>query len=68
MNESVVAALRAGKPSWPEAARAAVYKAEQQRLAEEKEPELEARRPVCTGCGTRFTDIRREAVQLTDWG
>ncbi|NUK12609.1 hypothetical protein HRW23_34985 [Streptomyces lunaelactis] len=51
-----------------EAAKAAEYKAEQQRLAEEKEREREARRPVCTGCGTRFTDTRWEAVQASDWG
>ncbi|MEV0023916.1 hypothetical protein AB0H45_17145 [Streptomyces atroolivaceus] len=30
--------------------------------------EREVRRPVCTGCGTKFTDAPREAAQATDWG
>ncbi|MER6601600.1 replication-relaxation family protein [Streptomyces parvus] len=28
----------------------------------------EARRPSCTGCGSRFTDERWEAAEETDWG
>lgn len=28
----------------------------------------EARRPVCAGCGSRFTDARWEAAEETDWG
>ncbi|MGV9761677.1 hypothetical protein ACWDUC_38565 [Streptomyces tricolor] len=53
-------------------ARAAQYQAEVQRVAQEHDAkqaaEREARRPVCTGCGTRFTDARWKAVQPTDWG
>ncbi|MFF8280686.1 hypothetical protein ACF05T_32220 [Streptomyces lateritius] len=40
--------------------------AEQQ--AVQKAAEREARRPVCTGCGAKFTDERWEAAQATDWG
>jgi hypothetical protein len=43
-------------------ARTAAYKAEQQRLADEKASEREARRPVCASCGTKFTDDRWEAA------
>ncbi|MFI1377620.1 replication-relaxation family protein [Streptomyces longwoodensis] len=53
-------------------ARAAAYKAELRRAAREhdakKAAEREARRPVCSGCGARFTDARWEAVQPKDWG
>ncbi|MFG2979462.1 replication-relaxation family protein [Streptomyces sp. NPDC048331] len=52
-------------------ARQAEYKAQVQRAAQEKAAakaaEREARRPVCTGCGTKFTDERWEATQATDW-
>ncbi|MEJ8640233.1 zeta toxin family protein [Streptomyces sp. MS1.HAVA.3] len=51
--------------------RQAEYKAQVQRAAQEKAAakaaEREARRPVCTGCGTKFTDERWEATQATDW-
>ncbi|MEU6755709.1 hypothetical protein [Streptomyces sp. NPDC046685] len=43
------------------------YKA-QVRRATKKAAEREARRPVCTGCGAKFTDERWEAAQATDWG
>ncbi|MEE1931189.1 replication-relaxation family protein [Streptomyces sp. TRM 70351] len=56
-----------------EAARAqAEHQAKAQRAAQEqaakKAAEREARRPVCTGCGAKFTDERWEAAQATDWG
>ncbi|MFE3907273.1 hypothetical protein ACFXPY_45425 [Streptomyces sp. NPDC059153] len=48
------------------------YRAQVRRAAREqaakKEAEREARRPVCTGCGARFTDERWEAAHATDWG
>ena len=47
--------------------RAAEYRAEQQRLAEEKEREREAKRPVCLGCATKFTDERGSHVQDMAW-
>jgi transposase-like protein len=53
-------------------ARAAAYQAQVRRAAQEhdakKAAEREARRPVCTGCGMKFTDARWEAVQPKDWG
>ncbi|MGW4163475.1 hypothetical protein [Streptomyces sp. NPDC004788] len=53
-------------------ARAAAYQAELRRAAQEQAAkqaaEREARRPVCTGCGAKFTDARWQAVQPTDWG
>ncbi|MBB1244523.1 replication-relaxation family protein [Streptomyces durbertensis] len=53
-------------------ARATAYQAELRQAAQEQAAkqaaEREARRPVCTGCGARFTDARWEAVQPTDWG
>ncbi|MFE0654633.1 hypothetical protein ACFVZH_39640 [Streptomyces sp. NPDC059534] len=53
-------------------ARAAAYQAEVRRAAQEQAAkqaaEREARRPVCTGCGAKFTDARWEAVQPKDWG
>ncbi|WP_168724131.1 hypothetical protein [Streptomyces sp. A1499] len=39
-----------------------------QKQAAKQEAEREARRPVCTGCGAKFTDARWQAVQATDWG
>lgn len=39
-----------------------------QELAAKKAAECEARRPVCTGCGEKFTDERWKAAQATDWG
>ncbi len=53
-------------------ARQEEYKAQVRRAAQEqaakKAAEREARRPVCTGCGAKFTDERWEAAQATDWG
>ncbi|MFC8176674.1 replication-relaxation family protein [Streptomyces sp. NPDC057325] len=52
--------------------RAAQYQAEMRRAAQEQAAkqaaEREARRPVCAGCGAKFTDARWEAVQPKDWG
>ncbi|MDX2629781.1 replication-relaxation family protein [Streptomyces scabiei] len=50
------------------------FQAQARRAAQEQAAkqaaEREARRPVCTGCGTKFTDERWEAVQgqTKDWG
>ncbi len=53
-------------------ARQAQYQAQVRRAAREQAAkqaaEREARRPVCTGCGAKFTDARWEAAQATDWG
>ncbi|MGF0167597.1 replication-relaxation family protein [Streptomyces koyangensis] len=53
-------------------ARAAAYQADLRRAAQEQAAkqaaEREARRPVCTGCGMKFTDARWEAIQPKDWG
>ncbi|MEU3743236.1 hypothetical protein AB0E78_40035 [Streptomyces sp. NPDC032198] len=53
-------------------ARQLEYQAQVRRAAQEQAvkqaAELEARRPVCTGCGAKFTDARWEAVQPKDWG
>ncbi|MFF3735524.1 replication-relaxation family protein [Streptomyces sp. NPDC002476] len=53
-------------------ARQEQYQAQVRRAAQEqaakKAAEREARRPVCTGCGAKFTDERWEAAQSTDWG
>ncbi|WP_144387188.1 hypothetical protein [Streptomyces sp. SAJ15] len=53
-------------------ARAAEYQAQVRRAAQEQAAkqaaEREARRPVCNGCGARFTDARWQAVQPKDWG
>ncbi|MFE7537248.1 hypothetical protein ACFU67_23605 [Streptomyces rhizosphaericola] len=38
-----------------------------QELAAKQAADREARRPACTGCGTRFTDARWEAVQPKGW-
>ncbi|MFF5721263.1 replication-relaxation family protein [Streptomyces buecherae] len=56
-----------------EAARAEKeHQAKVQRAAQEqavkKAAEREARRPICTGCGAKFTDERWETAQATDWG
>jgi hypothetical protein len=50
-----------------EAHQAKVRRAAEEQAAK-KAAEREARRPVCTGCGARFTDARWEAAQVTDWG
>ncbi|CAL9327285.1 replication-relaxation family protein [Streptomyces sp. SudanB182_2057] len=44
------------------------YQARVRRAAQEQAAEREARRPVCTGCGAKFTDERWEAAQARDWG
>ncbi|MFJ8692625.1 hypothetical protein [Streptomyces roseolilacinus] len=48
------------------------YRAKAERAAQEqaakKTAEREAHRPVCAGCGAKFTDERWEAAQATDWG
>ncbi|MFE3995144.1 replication-relaxation family protein [Streptomyces goshikiensis] len=52
-------------------AHAAAYQEQVRRAAQEQAAkqaaEREARRPVCTGCGTKFTDARWEAVQPKGW-
>ncbi|WP_434600163.1 replication-relaxation family protein [Streptomyces sp. A5-4] len=52
-------------------AQQAAHKAQVQRAAQEqgakKAAEREARRPVCAGCGAKFTDERWAAAQSTDW-
>ncbi|MEV5142567.1 replication-relaxation family protein [Streptomyces syringium] len=50
-----------------ETARAQMQRAAQEQAAKQK-AEREARRPVCAGCGAKFTDERWEAAQATDWG
>lgn len=48
------------------------YQAQARRTAQEqaakKATEREARRPVCTGCGQKFTDERWKVALATDWG
>ncbi|MFE3905693.1 replication-relaxation family protein [Streptomyces sp. NPDC059153] len=44
------------------------YKEQLRRVAQERKAERESRRPVCAGCGARFTDERWEAAHATDWG
>jgi hypothetical protein len=48
------------------------HRAKMQRAAQEQAAkqaaEREARRPVCTGCGAKFTDERWKAVERTGWG
>ncbi|MFE1453404.1 replication-relaxation family protein [Streptomyces olivaceoviridis] len=48
------------------------YQAQVRRAAQEqaakKAAEREARRPVCTGCGAKFTDERWRAVERVGWG
>jgi hypothetical protein len=38
------------------------------RAAQKQVAEREARRPVCTGCGAKFTDERWRAVERVGWG
>ncbi|MGI5485155.1 replication-relaxation family protein [Streptomyces lavendofoliae] len=53
-------------------ARQEAYQAQVRRAAQEQAAkqaaEREARRPICTGCGAKFTDERWEAAKATDWG
>ncbi|CAL9663185.1 hypothetical protein SUDANB108_07111 [Streptomyces sp. enrichment culture] len=49
-------------------ARQREYKEELRRIAAQHMAEREARRPVCAGCGTRFTDERWKAIEPAGWG
>ncbi|MFH8295425.1 replication-relaxation family protein [Streptomyces sp. NPDC018059] len=48
-------------------AREREYKEQLHRAAEQKRAEREARRPVCAGCGARFTDERWKAIEPAGW-
>ncbi|MGW1917768.1 replication-relaxation family protein [Streptomyces sp. NPDC002076] len=48
-------------------AREREYKEQLRRAAEQQRAEREARRPVCAGCGTRFTDERWKAIEPAGW-
>ncbi|GGV91768.1 replication-relaxation family protein [Streptomyces massasporeus] len=48
-------------------AREREYKEQLHRAAEQKRAEREARRPVCAGCGARFTDERWKAIESAGW-
>ncbi|MFF5315539.1 replication-relaxation family protein [Streptomyces massasporeus] len=50
------------------AARQREHQEELRRIAAQHRAEREARRPVCAGCGTRFTDERWKAIEPTGWG
>ncbi|MFJ8948297.1 hypothetical protein ACIRG4_34585 [Streptomyces sp. NPDC102395] len=43
------------------------YKQQLRRAAQQQRAEREARRPVCTSCGTRFTDARWKAIEPAGW-
>ncbi|MFF9490231.1 replication-relaxation family protein [Streptomyces sp. NPDC014676] len=49
-------------------ARMREHKEQLRRAAEQQRAEREARRPVCVGCGTRFTDARWKAIEPAGWG
>ncbi|MFJ3251163.1 replication-relaxation family protein [Streptomyces sp. NPDC086782] len=49
-------------------ARQREYKKQLRRAAEQQRAERESRRPVCAGCGTRFTDARWKAIEPAGWG
>lgn len=49
------------------AARQREHQEELRRIAEQHEAEREARRPVCAGCGTKFTDERWKAIEPAGW-
>jgi hypothetical protein len=49
------------------AARQWEHQEELRRIAAQHRAEREASRPVCAGCGTRFTDERWEAIEPTGW-
>jgi hypothetical protein len=49
-------------------AREREYKEQLRRAAEQKRAEREARRPVCTSCGARFTDAWWKAIEPAGWG
>ncbi|WEO93092.1 hypothetical protein A6P39_002855 [Streptomyces sp. FXJ1.172] len=48
-------------------AREREYKEQLRRAAEQQRAEREARRPMCAGCGTRFTDERWKAIEPAGW-
>jgi hypothetical protein len=48
-------------------AREREYKEQLHRAAEHQRAEREARRPVCAGCGTKFTDERWKAIEPSGW-
>ncbi|MFH9605599.1 hypothetical protein ACH4MK_33505 [Streptomyces rochei] len=50
------------------AAREREYKEQLRPIAAQQRAEREARRPVCAGCGTRFTDERWKAIEPAGWG
>ncbi|WP_434976514.1 hypothetical protein [Streptomyces puniciscabiei] len=50
------------------AAREREYKEQLRCVAQERAAEQEARRPVCAGCDTRFTDERWKAIEPAGWG
>ncbi|MFI1608117.1 PP2C family protein-serine/threonine phosphatase [Streptomyces griseofuscus] len=50
------------------AARQREHQEELRRIAVQHKAEREARRPVCAGCGTRFTDERWKAIEPAAWG
>ncbi|MEU1010996.1 hypothetical protein [Streptomyces sp. NPDC005890] len=43
------------------------YKEQLRRVAQERAAEQEARRPMCVGCGTRFTGERWKAIEPAGW-
>ncbi|WP_187439054.1 hypothetical protein [Streptomyces sp. sk2.1] len=49
------------------AARDREHKEQLRRAAEQQKAEREASRPVCTGCGTRFTDERWKDIEPAGW-
>ncbi|MFZ4184650.1 replication-relaxation family protein [Streptomyces pseudogriseolus] len=49
------------------AARQREHKEQLRRAAEQQRAEREARRPVCAGCGTKFTDERWKAIEPARW-
>lgn len=46
---------------------AAQWKAARDRQAEQEAAERGAKRPVCTRCGTKFTDARWQQVRQSSW-
>ncbi|MDT0616548.1 hypothetical protein [Streptomyces lancefieldiae] len=50
------------------AARQREHQEELRRIAARHKAEREASRPVCAGCGTRFTDARWKAIEPAGWG
>ncbi|MFE0776425.1 replication-relaxation family protein [Streptomyces sp. NPDC058861] len=65
--DAAIARARQRQRALAEERQAQARQAAQEQAAKQA-AEREARRPVCTGCGAKFTDTRWEAVQPTDWG